>query len=74
VECDPILLQKLCKNIRRERVARKLTQEKLSELSGMDITNLQRIEAGKYNTKILTLIRLKEAMDVDWDQLIPDLK
>lgn len=74
MECDPILLQKLCKNIRRERVARKLTQEKLSELSGMDITNLQRIEAGKYNTKILTLIRLKEAMDVDWDQLIPDLK
>jgi transcriptional regulator with XRE-family HTH domain len=74
VENDPILLQKLCKNIRRERVARKLTQEKLSELSGMDITNLQRIEAGKYNTKILTLIRLKEAMDVDWDQLIPDLK
>jgi transcriptional regulator with XRE-family HTH domain len=74
VESDPLLLQKLGKNIRRERVARKLTQEKLSELSGMDITNLQRIEAGKYNTKILTLIRLKEAMDVDWDQLIPDLK
>lgn len=74
MESDPLLLQKLGKNIRRERVARKLTQEKLSELSGMDITNLQRIEAGKYNTKILTLIRLKEAMDVDWDQLIPDLK
>ena len=74
MESDPLLLQKLGKNIRRERVARKLTQEKLSELSGMDITNLQRIEAGKYNTKILTLIRLKEAMDVDWDQLVPDLK
>lgn len=59
-------------NIRRERVAAKLTQEKLSELAEMDIANLQRIEAGRYNTKVLTLIRLKKALDVGWEALLPD--
>lgn len=72
MEINEKLLQKLGENIRRERVGRKLTQEKLAELSGMDITNLQRIEAGKYNTKILTLIRIKDALGIDWDTLIPD--
>lgn len=65
-------LKTLGENIRRERVAAKLTQEKLSELAEMDITNLQRIEAGRYNTKVLTLIRLKEALDVSWETLLPD--
>lgn len=65
-------LKILRENIRRERVAAKLTQEKLSELAEMDITNLQRIEAGRYNTKVLTLIRLKTALDVSWEELLPD--
>jgi len=37
----------------------------------MDVTNLQRIEAGRYNTKVLTVIRLKEALGVSWEALIP---
>jgi transcriptional regulator with XRE-family HTH domain len=69
---DEDRLRILGENIRRERVAAKLTQEKLSEFAGMDITNLQRIEAGRYNTKALTLIRLKKALGVSWEALIPD--
>ena len=68
---DQTKLTVLGQNIRRLRVQNRLTQEKLAELAAMDITNLQRIEAGKYNTKILTLIRVREALDVDWDSLIP---
>ena len=49
-----------------------MTQEKLSELGDMDITNLQRIEAGKYNTKTLSLIRLRDALECEWDVLIPE--
>ncbi|MET3872434.1 transcriptional regulator with XRE-family HTH domain [Puniceicoccus vermicola] len=64
-------MDKLGENIRRERVAAKLTQEKLSELAGMDITNLQRIESGRYNTKVTTLIRLRKALHVDWEDLLP---
>jgi transcriptional regulator with XRE-family HTH domain len=68
---DQDTLRKLGENIRRERVRRKLTQEKLSELASMDITNLQRIEAGRYNTKVLSLVKLRQALEVDWDTLIP---
>jgi transcriptional regulator with XRE-family HTH domain len=71
VALDQTKLTVLGQNIRRLRVQNRLTQEKLAELAAMDITNLQRIEAGKYNTKILTLIRVREALDVDWDSLIP---
>ena len=66
------ILQKLGENIRRERVRRKLTQERLAELAETDITNLQRIEAGRYNTKVLTLMRIRDALEVDWEVIIPD--
>ncbi|MEM0967067.1 MAG: helix-turn-helix transcriptional regulator [Verrucomicrobiota bacterium] len=69
---DQKVLDKLGENIRRERVAAKLTQEKLSEKVGMDITNLQRIESGRYNTKVTTLVRLRNVLGVDWEALLPD--
>jgi transcriptional regulator with XRE-family HTH domain len=36
-------------NIRRERTARNLTQEKLAEKANLNIRTLQKIEAGKLN-------------------------
>ena len=66
------ILDKIGENVRRERVAAKLTQEKLSERAGMDITNLQRIESGRYNPRATTLIRLRKALDVEWEDLLPD--
>ena len=65
-------MDKIGENVRRERVAAKLTQEKLSERAGMDITNLQRIESGRYNPRATTLIRLRKALDVEWEDLLPD--
>ncbi|MFP4352776.1 MAG: helix-turn-helix domain-containing protein [Puniceicoccaceae bacterium] len=65
-------MDKIGENVRRERVAAKLTQEKLSERAGMDITNLQRIESGRYNPRATTLIRLRKALDAEWEDLLPD--
>lgn len=39
----------------------------------MDITNLQRIEAGRYNTKVLSLMRIQKVLQVEWESLIPDV-
>ncbi len=69
---DQRVLDKIGENVRRERVAAKLTQEKLSERAGMDITNLQRIESGRYNPRATTLIRLRKALDAEWEDLLPD--
>ena len=72
MDIDQQAVKKLGENIRRERVAAKLTQEKLSELAGMDITNLQRIESGRYNPRATTLILLRKALGVEWEELLPD--
>lgn len=71
MEEDPLILQRFGNEVRRARHAAGLTQEKLAERCGMDLTNLQRIESGRYNTKLISLIRLRESLDVDWDDLLP---
>ena len=56
-------------NLRRERVARQITQEKLAELADLNIRTLQKIEAGQTNILITTAIRLRTALGCSWDEL-----
>ena len=42
------VLKQLSDNIRRERVAHEMSQQRLAELSELNICNVQRIEAGKW--------------------------
>jgi transcriptional regulator with XRE-family HTH domain len=58
-------------NIRRERNARNLTQEKLAELADLNIRTVQKIEAGELNVLITTAIRLQRALKCSWDRLLP---
>ena len=57
-------------NLRRERIARKVTQEKLAELADLNIRTLQKIEAGQTNILVTTAIRLREALGCPWDALM----
>lgn len=59
-------------NVRRLRVARKLTQEALAEQIGVNPRTVQKIEAGKLNILATTLERLKVALKCDWDELMDD--
>ena len=58
-------------NLRRERVARGITQEKLAESVDLNIRTLQRIEAGETNILLTTAIRLQRALRCPWDALAP---
>jgi len=58
-------------NIRRERSARNLTQEKLAELADLNIRTIQKIEAGELNVLITTAIRLQRALKCSWERLLP---
>ena len=58
-------------NVRRERNARNLTQEKLAELADLNIRTLQKIEAGELNVLITTAVRLQRALRCPWDSLLP---
>ena len=57
-------------NVRRERVAHGLTQEKLAELMEVNPRTIQKIEAGKLNILLTTVMRLQKAMDCSWDSLM----
>ena len=61
-------------NVRRLRVARKLTQEALAELVGVNPRTVQKIEAGRLNILVTTLARLQSALRCSWDDLMDDSK
>ena len=50
--------------LRRLRKARKWTQEKTAEATGLDTRHVQMIEAGQLNVTVLTLVRLAEGFGV----------
>lgn len=57
-------------NLRKARMARGLTLEVVSERAGINIRTLQRFEAGSSNVLITTAMRLKEAIDCSWSELM----
>lgn len=59
-------------NIRRERKAAGLTQERLAEASDLAPRVIQKIEAGQITILISTLRRLRKAIGCRYDQLMPE--
>jgi transcriptional regulator with XRE-family HTH domain len=57
-------------NIRRERVARGLTQERLAELAELAPRTVQKIEAGRITILITTLRRLRQAIGCPYEALL----
>ena len=66
----PVQLKAFGANVRRERVAAGLTQERLAEKADLNIRTLQSIEAGELNVLVTTAMRLQRAMGCDWGRLM----
>ena len=60
----------LGRNIRICREAKGLTQERLAELSNISVKHISKIELGKINLKIETLVNIANALDVSTDTLL----
>ena len=58
-------------NVRRERTAKGLTQDKLAESAGIATRNLQKVEAGKLNILFTTVVRIGIALKSPWSRLMP---
>ena len=50
----PAQLKKFGASIRRERITKGITQEKLAELADLNIRSVQKIEAGRINVLVTT--------------------
>jgi transcriptional regulator with XRE-family HTH domain len=64
------ILRRLAANIRQARHARGLTQTRLAEKADLSVATLQDLEKGRYNTTILTLLHVAEALEVSLDALV----
>ena len=58
-------------NVRRERVRKRLTQEKLAERAEIATRNLQKIEAGEINILATTVFRIQLALHCSYKRLMP---
>jgi transcriptional regulator with XRE-family HTH domain len=68
----PRQLRKFGGDLRRERMRRKLTQEKLAEMADLNIRTLQKIEAGQTNILVTTAARLRKALGCSWGAILGD--
>lgn len=64
-------LKQLGDCVRRERMDKCLTQQRLAELADLNIRNVQRIEAGEIAVLFSTMVRIKKALGCPWDRLTP---
>lgn len=67
---DDNLLKKLGKNLKKLRGVKNLTQEELSYLSDLDISQVGRIERGEVNTSICVLQRIAKALKIEVKDLL----
>jgi len=58
-------------NVRRERCAQGLTQDKLAESAEIATRNLQKVEAGELNILFTTVLRIQLALKCSWKHLMP---
>ena len=63
-------LKKFGASVRRERISRGITQEKLAELVDLNIRSVQKIEAGRINVLVTTAMRIQKALDCPWGKLM----
>ncbi len=66
---DPLLIA-LGEAIRRTRLSKDISQEKLALLAEVDRSYVGRVERGDNNVAVLTLARLARALDISIEQLM----
>ncbi|MFW6151358.1 MAG: helix-turn-helix transcriptional regulator [Verrucomicrobiota bacterium] len=67
---EQIFMTRFGANLRRERTACGITQQKLAEMADLNIRTVQKIEAGRINILITTAARLRKAVGCSWEKLV----
>ena len=66
------ILKKLSQEIRKSRIHKKLSQEKLAELVDISINHMNNIENMRSNPTITIVINLCRVLDINLNELIND--
>lgn len=62
------------KKIKEKRVQKKLTQQQLASDIDMEKTNLSRIEAGRTNPTLWTLLKISNALQIHVTELLEGIE
>jgi uncharacterized Tic20 family protein len=62
----------IAKKIIHFRKLRGITQETLSEVTGLNVRTIQRIESGEVDPRLYTLKSIADALDVNLEELLPE--
>lgn len=65
-----VQLKRFGASVRRERIARGMTQEEMAELVDLNIRTIQKIEAGRLNVLVTTAMRIQKALKCAWTKLL----
>ena len=65
-----IFLKEIGSKVKAARVAKKMSLEKMSELSGINASNLRLLENGKRDIDILSLKNIADVLGVDLKGLV----
>ena len=68
------VLESFGANVRVARLEREWTQERLARESGLAVVQISRIERGKREIRLTTLLRLLRALDVSPERLFEGLR
>ena len=63
-------LKAVGQNVREQRLAAKLTQERLAELADLAPRTIQKIEAGRLNILVTTLRRIRSGIGCSYQDLL----
>ncbi|MES2691562.1 MAG: helix-turn-helix transcriptional regulator [Bacteroidota bacterium] len=63
------LLTLVGSNIREQRKAQGLTQQQLAYESGLELSQVNRIELGKINTSVLQIAKICKVLDINPDKI-----
>lgn len=64
------LLKRFGKNVKIERIKKDLTQEKLSEILGVNPNYIACIECGRQNMSLGKILELSEALNINIESLL----
>ena len=67
---DKQIKQNIASNIRQYRAKKKISQEKLSELTGISQQHISNIENEQVNPSIELLLKIADALDVTLNDLV----
>jgi transcriptional regulator with XRE-family HTH domain len=72
-KADPEYLARLAYNLRRLRIARQLTQERLGKLCGLQKNYISDLERGRFDPRVKNFQKLTRGLGCSADELLREI-